>query len=91
MADVSLYKTYHFYFHLQGSPALDMQSIESSSTLGEPASKPQRLWRTNQNKEERLPPIKPNSAPKERMSFRNPKTDTDVGWGAGRKRNSLRH
>lgn len=37
-----------------------------------------------------LPPIKTNSAPsnrvKERMSWRTPKKNTDVGWGGGRKR-----
>ncbi|XP_052230384.1 leucine-rich repeat and IQ domain-containing protein 1-like [Dreissena polymorpha] len=73
---------------LVSSPmSLELQSVDSASTAGK---KQRRLSAGSGTGSSKLPPIQPSSAPvphvKERMSFRNPKVNQDVGWGGGKKR-----
>ncbi|XP_064599995.1 leucine-rich repeat and IQ domain-containing protein 1-like [Liolophura sinensis] len=77
---------------LVASPAqLDLESV---SSLGENRLRSFSMDESSplgvQQVPVQLPPIKTNSAPsnrvKERMSWRTPKKNTDIGWGGGRKR-----
>ncbi|KAL5007909.1 hypothetical protein ScPMuIL_016715 [Solemya velum] len=75
--------------HIGYMQNMELQSVESASIKGETIAP--RRYSAGEDRGTRFPPIKTNSAPsvKEKMSWRNKKVETNVGWGGGRKR-SLR-
>ncbi|XP_062595804.1 leucine-rich repeat and IQ domain-containing protein 1-like [Saccostrea cucullata] len=82
------------HVRLTGSPALDLQSVDSVSLQGEMAHPPRRFSAGSEaSSGARFPPIKTSSAgsgkKRERISFRDNEVKLGVGWGGGRKRGQL--
>lgn len=76
---------------LTGSPAMDLQSVDSVSLQGEMIQPPRRFSAGSEaSSGARFPPIKTNSAgsgqKRERISFRDNEVKLGIGWGGGRKR-----
>ncbi|XP_078331507.1 leucine-rich repeat- and IQ domain-containing protein 1-like isoform X2 [Crassostrea virginica] len=76
---------------LTGSPALDLQSVDSVSLQGEMIQPPRRFSAGSEaSSGARFPPIKTSSAgsgrKRERISFRDNEVKLGVGWGGGKKR-----
>ncbi|XP_061181826.1 leucine-rich repeat and IQ domain-containing protein 1-like [Saccostrea echinata] len=82
------------HVRLTGSPALDLQSVDSVSLQGEMVHSPRRFSAGSEaSSGARFPPIKTNSAgsgkKRERISFRDNEVKLGVGWGGGKKRGKL--